>query len=246
MAREDDDMFFEDQLDSVDEDNEAMPPEEQQDFEAPPDEDWTLMGVLEKLKIALNDGRGVPFVKGKLVDTELCLRLIDAATQTLPEELVQAHHVVSTHKQMIAEANAALANAKQDSARLLDDSRNRAQSEHVRIKTEAEEYSRNLQESAAVEAQRLTESAQEEHSRMLNDARERVDIMMRQEEVYRLAENEAFNIKSQAQKEANGLYQSARSACMKLLEDMDKFMIDTQRDVRSIMREMDQPGNGSY
>ena len=246
MAREDDDLFFEDQLDDIEENKAALEPDEQEDFQEQPEEDWSLMGVLEKLKIALGDGRGVPFVKGKIVDTDLCLKLIDAASEALPEELVQAHHVVSTHKQMIAEANATLAGAKQDSARLLDESRNRAQSEYVRIKTEAEEYSRQLQDSATAEAQRMTQTAQEEHARMINDAKGRVDIMMRQEEVYRLAENEAFNIKSQAQKEANGLYQSARSACMKLLEDMDKFMIDTQRDVRSIMREMDQPGDGSY
>lgn len=244
MAREDDDLFFEDRQ-PENEDGITQQPDMQEDFQEPPAEDWSLMGVLNKLTIALSDGRSLPLIRGKIVDTDLCLRLIEAATQSLPEEMVQAHHVVATHKQMINEANTTLASAKQQAEQLLGDAHNRAQSEYVRLKNEAEEYSRQVQDSANAEAQRMTQSAQEEHARMMNDAKERVDIMMRQEEVYRMAENEAFNIKSKAQKEANGLYQSARSACMKLLDDMDKFLIDTQRDVRSHMRDL-EPGDGGY
>ena len=93
----------------------------------PESADPTVIDLVDQLEELVSTGRRVPFTAGVLVNEDEVLELIDRTRLGLPDELMQARHLLEDQRRVVVEA-------EQEAERILS----RAETESARIVAEAE------------------------------------------------------------------------------------------------------------
>src|SRR5580693_10435691 len=89
--------------------------------------DTTVIDLVDQLEELVSTGRRVPFTSGVVVNEDEVLELIDRTRLGLPDELMQARHLLEDQRRVLVEA-------EQEAERLLS----RAEAEVDRIVAEAQ------------------------------------------------------------------------------------------------------------
>jgi hypothetical protein len=95
----------------------------------PPEVDATVIDLVDQLEELVSTGRRVPFTAGVLVNEDEALELIDRTRLGLPDELVQARHLLEDQRRVFAEAEEeaerVVARAEAEAARLIEEAQAR-------------------------------------------------------------------------------------------------------------------------
>src|SRR5580704_19150424 len=89
--------------------------------------DPTVIDLVDQLEELVSTGRRVPFTAGVVVNEDEVLELIDRTRLGLPDELMQARHLLEDQRRVVLEA-------EQEAERILS----RAEAEAARMVGEAE------------------------------------------------------------------------------------------------------------
>jgi len=89
--------------------------------------DPTVIDLVDQLEELVSTGRRVPFTSGVMVNEDEVLELIDRTRLGLPDELMQARHLLEDQRRVVVEA-------EQEAERILT----RAEAEVARVIGEAE------------------------------------------------------------------------------------------------------------
>jgi vacuolar-type H+-ATPase subunit H len=96
----------------------------------PGDPGPTVIDLVDQLEELVSTGRRVPFTAGVLVNEDELLELIDRTRLELPDELVQARHLLEDQRRVFAEAEEEaeriLSRAETEARRLVDEAQARA------------------------------------------------------------------------------------------------------------------------
>jgi hypothetical protein len=95
--------------------------------EHPQSTDPTVIDLVDQLEELVSTGRRVPFTAGVVVNEDEVLELIDRTRLGLPDELMQARHLLEDQRRVVVEA-------EQEAERILS----RAETEAARIVADAE------------------------------------------------------------------------------------------------------------
>jgi vacuolar-type H+-ATPase subunit H len=125
--------------------------------EHPQSSDPTVIDLVDQLEELVSTGRRVPFTAGVVVNEDEVLELIDRTRLGLPDELMQARHLLEDQRRVVVEA-------EQEAERILT----RAETEAARIVAEAE-----ARVAVMVGDHAIAEQAREHAATVLADAEER-------------------------------------------------------------------------
>ena len=125
--------------------------------EHPQGTDPTVIDLVDQLEELVSTGRRVPFTAGVVVNEDEVLELIDRTRLGLPDELMQARHLLEDQRRVVVEA-------EQEAERILS----RAETEAARIVAEAE-----ARVAVMVGDHAIAEQAREHAATVLADAEER-------------------------------------------------------------------------
>ena len=89
--------------------------------------DPTVIDLVDQLEELVSTGRRVPFTAGVVVNEDEILELVDRTRLALPDELMQARHLLEDQRRLLTEA-------EQEAERILS----RAESEVDRVVAEAQ------------------------------------------------------------------------------------------------------------
>jgi len=123
----------------------------------PQSTDPTVIDLVDQLEELVSTGRRVPFTAGVVVNEDEVLELIDRTRLGLPDELMQARHLLEDQRRVVVEA-------EQEAERILS----RAETEAARIVAEAE-----ARVAVMVGDHAIAEQAREHAATVLADAEER-------------------------------------------------------------------------
>jgi len=119
--------------------------------------DPTVIDLVDQLEELVSTGRRVPFTAGVVVNEDEVLELIDRTRLGLPDELMQARHLLEDQRRVVLEA-------EQEAERILS----RAEAEAARMVGEAE-----ARVAVMVGDHAIAEQAREHAATVLADAEER-------------------------------------------------------------------------
>jgi vacuolar-type H+-ATPase subunit H len=125
--------------------------------DVPANTEPTVIDLVDQLEEIVSTGRRVPFTAGVVVNEEEILELIDRTRLGLPDELMQARHLLEDQRRVVVEA-------EQEAERLLS----RAEHEAARIVAEAE-----ARAAVMVGDHAIAEQAREHAATLLTEAEER-------------------------------------------------------------------------
>jgi cell division septum initiation protein DivIVA len=80
-----------------------------------------IMALIDRIEELVDNGRSVPMMGSKMVDPEKVYEIIDEIRAQFPDELKQARWIVKERQEMLEEA-------EKEANRILEESRDRAQS----------------------------------------------------------------------------------------------------------------------
>ena len=106
-----------------------------------------VMALIDRIEEALDTGRSVPLMCGRLVDIEKVYEIIDEIRGNFPDELKQARWIVKERQEMLEEA-------EKEANRILEEARDRAES----MASEQEVVRRASEQAASI----LDEARQQE------------------------------------------------------------------------------------
>jgi cell division septum initiation protein DivIVA len=98
-----------------------------------------IMALVDRIEEALDAGRSVPLVRGRLIDIEKVYEIIDEIRANFPDELKQARWIVKERQEMLEEA-------EKEANRVLEEARDRADA----MASEQEVVRRANEQAAAV------------------------------------------------------------------------------------------------
>ena len=125
--------------------------------DVPVSADPTVIDLVDQLEELVSTGRRVPFTAGVVVNEDEILELIDRTRLGLPDELMQARHLLEYQRRVLTEA-------EQEAERILS----RADSEVDRIVSEAQ-----ARAAVMVGDHALVEQAREHAATLVAEAEER-------------------------------------------------------------------------
>jgi cell division septum initiation protein DivIVA len=80
-----------------------------------------IMALIDRVEEAMDSGRTVPLMRGRLIDIEKVYEIIDEIRGNFPDELKQARWIVKERQEMLEEA-------EKEANRILEEARDRADS----------------------------------------------------------------------------------------------------------------------
>jgi cell division septum initiation protein DivIVA len=80
-----------------------------------------VMALIDRIEEAMDTGRSLPLMRGRLVDIEKVYEIIDEIRGNFPDELKQARWIVKERQEMLEEA-------EKEANRILEEARDRADS----------------------------------------------------------------------------------------------------------------------
>jgi cell division septum initiation protein DivIVA len=80
-----------------------------------------IMALIDRIEEAMDSGRSVPLMRGRLVDIEKVYEIIDEIRGNFPDEIKQARWIVKERQEMLEEA-------EKEANRILEEARDRADS----------------------------------------------------------------------------------------------------------------------
>jgi vacuolar-type H+-ATPase subunit H len=119
--------------------------------------DPTVIDLVDQLEELVSTGRRVPFTAGVVVNEDEILELVDRTRLALPDELMQARHLLEDQRRVLMEA-------EQEAERILS----RAESEVDRVVAEAQ-----ARAAVMVRDHSLVEQAREHAATLIAEAEER-------------------------------------------------------------------------
>jgi cell division septum initiation protein DivIVA len=139
----------------------------------------TVIDLVDQLEELVTTGRRVPFTTGVVVNEDEALELIDRTRLGLPDEIVQARHLLEDQRRVLAdardEAEHILGRAEEEATRILDEANAQggvviadAQTRAGALIAEAQAHV-----SALVSEHAIVEQAQEQATAVLAEAEER-------------------------------------------------------------------------
>jgi cell division septum initiation protein DivIVA len=78
-----------------------------------------VMALIDRIEEAMDTGRSLPLMRGRLVDIEKVYEIIDEIRGNFPDELKQARWIVKERQEMLEEA-------EKEANRILEEARDRA------------------------------------------------------------------------------------------------------------------------
>jgi vacuolar-type H+-ATPase subunit H len=125
--------------------------------DGPESVDTTVIDLVDQLEELVSTGRRVPFTSGVVVNEDEVLELIDRTRLGLPDELMQARHLLEDQRRVLTEA-------EQEAERILS----RAEAEVDRIVGEAQ-----ARAAVMVNDHALVDQAREQAATLIAQAEER-------------------------------------------------------------------------
>jgi vacuolar-type H+-ATPase subunit H len=125
--------------------------------DGPESVDTTVIDLVDQLEELVSTGRRVPFTSGVMVNEDEVLELIDRTRLALPDELMQARHLLEDQRRVLTEA-------EQEAERILS----RAEAEVDRIVAEAQ-----ARAAVMVNDHALVDQAREQAATLIAQAEER-------------------------------------------------------------------------
>jgi cell division septum initiation protein DivIVA len=98
-----------------------------------------IMALIDRIEEALDSGRSVPLMRGRLIDIDKVYEIIDEIRGNFPDELKQARWIVKERQEMLEEA-------EKEANRILEEARDRADS----MASEQEVVRRANEQAAAI------------------------------------------------------------------------------------------------
>jgi len=80
-----------------------------------------ILALVDRIEEAMDSGRSVPLMRGRLVDIDKVYEIIDEVRANFPDELKQARWIVKERQEMLEEA-------EKEANRILEEARDRADS----------------------------------------------------------------------------------------------------------------------
>jgi cell division septum initiation protein DivIVA len=80
-----------------------------------------ILALVDRIEEAMDSGRSVPLMRGRVVDVEKVYEIIDEVRANFPDELKQARWIVKERQEMLEEA-------EKEANRILEEARDRADS----------------------------------------------------------------------------------------------------------------------
>jgi cell division septum initiation protein DivIVA len=79
-----------------------------------------ILALVDRIEEAMDSGRSVPLMRGRVVDVEKVYEIIDEVRANFPDELKQARWIVKERQEMLEEA-------EKEANRILEEARDRAE-----------------------------------------------------------------------------------------------------------------------
>jgi cell division septum initiation protein DivIVA len=79
-----------------------------------------ILALVDRIEEAMDSGRSVPLMRGRVVDVEKVYEIIDEVRANFPDELKQARWIVKERQEMLVEA-------EKEANRILEEARDRAE-----------------------------------------------------------------------------------------------------------------------
>ena len=79
-----------------------------------------ILALVDRIEEAMDSGRSVPLMRGRLVDIDKVYEIIDEVRANFPDELKQARWIVKERQEMLEEA-------EKEANRILEEARDRAE-----------------------------------------------------------------------------------------------------------------------
>jgi cell division septum initiation protein DivIVA len=79
-----------------------------------------ILALVDRIEEAMDSGRTVPLMRGRVVDVEKVYEIIDEVRANFPDELKQARWIVKERQEMLEEA-------EKEANRILEEARDRAE-----------------------------------------------------------------------------------------------------------------------
>lgn len=199
----DQERFYED-------DDQEVRAEAQPDIMEDIDDMKYFLELLKHIRAAIRSGTNVPLTSKKIIDADKCLMIIDDMERNLPD-------AVQYGMQMFSERDRILGNAETAAM-------NRVTSAEMRANAALEK--------AKSEAEQIVADAENEAHAILADAQERADHMVDENEIVRLAREEARIIKNDARVEASELRLKATHDAYQLLTSVEDELAEACKSIR--------------
>ena len=206
----DQEKFYEDELNPVEDARDTNTNEDIDDMKY-------FLELLKHMRAAIETGANVPLTSKKIVDAEMCLRILDDMEQNLPD-------AVQYGLQMYSEQERILGSAEQRAMKLVSSAEMRANAALEKAKDEAE--------------QRLMDAENEARS-ILVDAQERADHMVDESEILNRAREEARSIKNDARVEASEAKLKASHEAYQMLSAIEDELTGALNTIRRRRSELD-------
>ena len=173
--------------------------------------------LLKYMRTVIEEGANVPLTNKKIINADICLKIIDDMEQNLPD-------AVQFGSQLYNEENRILVTAEQKAANMVSSAEMRATATLDKAKDEAE--------------QQLTD-AENEADAIIADAKERAAHLVSESVVLEEAREEARILKSEARVEANEVRLQAIHDAKVLLNDVENQLAEALASVRRRRSELD-------
>ena len=199
----DQERFYEDEEQDTREASQAHQNEEVNDMRY-------FLELLKHMRAAIETGANVPLTSKKIVDAEMCLRILDDMEQNLPDAVQYGLQMYSEQERIMNEAETK--------------AMNRISSAEMRVNAALDR--------ARASAEQQVMDAENEARAILEDAQERADHMIDESEIMRQAQEEARIIKNDARVEASELRLKAQHDAYQLLAGVEDQMTEAVKGIR--------------
>ena len=176
-----------------------------------------FLELLKHMRVTVETGTNVPLTNKKVIDAEMCLRILDDIEHNLPD-------AIQYGLQMYQERDRILGNAEQQAM-------NRVSSAEMRANAALSK--------AREEAERVLADAESEARAILADAQERADHMVEESEITYRANEEARITRNDARVEAGEIKLKASHDAYQVLTKVEEELTSSLSVIRRRRAELD-------
>lgn len=183
----------------------------------PVDDMRFFIDLLKVLRDTIDAGKSLPLVKGRLIDAEKCLMILEDMDHNLPEAIQYGIQMYSERERIMGNAETTAMN---------------------RV-TSAEMRANAMLEKARDEAEQLIADADDEARAIIQDAQARAERMVEESEIVHQAREEARSIKNDAKVEVTELKLKVTHEMLQELTAVEDEMSAALNSIRRRRKELD-------
>ncbi len=191
--------------------------------------------LLTEMVELVETARALPMSSSCVVPREHMLDLLDGLRDVLPAEMDEARRLAAQRDTLIGEVNVQVERIRDEATRAADREVAAAREQAAAIRAEADQYLRDAQATARVEAQRLIEEGRAQHLRLVSATGVHQAAVSIAERVRQEADQYAAGVQAGADRYADATQSEAERAAAALRQDADRYAERTLGDLVEVL-----------